>query len=126
MVSQEPSSSQTELTQIEAETLIKISAKPDANLVATFKALASEEEALEQSSHRIAVIYREMAVPSESDLASARELKSHYQRLAEEEERAASVAKRMAAYHARLAALVQSPQDATKTKSLLADQGYRR
>ena len=45
--------------------------------------LTSQEEVLQQSHHTMAVIYREMAVATESDSASVRDLKHHYERLAE-------------------------------------------
>jgi hypothetical protein len=125
MVSQEQPTTEPKLTQSEAETLITL-AKPKADWVTTFKALASEEEALEQSSRRIAAIYREMAVPSKSDSASAREQKHQYERLAENEESSASSAKRMAKYHARLAVLIEHSPDAEKTRNLLQDKAYRR
>lgn len=126
MVPQERPAREPKLTQSEAEPLTKTLAKPATDWVATFKALASEEEALEQSSRRMAAIYREMAVPSKSDSASARELKHQYERLAENEESSASSAKRMAKYHAHLAVLIEHSPDVEKTRSLLGDSAYRR
>jgi hypothetical protein len=81
---------------------------------------------LEQSCRRIVAIYREMAAPSESDSASVRELKSKYERLADNEEKAALAAQRMATHYSRLAVLIQQSPDATKTRSLLGDSAYRR
>jgi septal ring factor EnvC (AmiA/AmiB activator) len=85
------------------------------------KELASHEQAVQQSCRRIAAIYREMAVPSESDSAAVRKLKRQYERFAENEEKAAATAQRMAAYHARLAALMHRSPDVTKNSSLLLD-----
>jgi hypothetical protein len=112
MVAQDPLASEPKLTQSEAEFLVMD--------------LASQEEALEQSCHRIAAIYREMAVPAESDSSSLRQLKHQYEHLAENEDRAASAAKRMATHYGRLAALIHNSPDATKSRSLLGDSAYRR
>ena len=112
MVSEEPFTSEPKLSQSEAESLVKN--------------LAAQEEELEQSCRRIAATYREMAAPSPSDTASMRELKRHYERLADNEERAAAAAKRMATYHVRLAVLISHSSDVTKTRNLLGDAAYRR
>jgi hypothetical protein len=112
MLAQEPPNSEPKLTQGEAESLLK--------------ELASQEEALEQSCHRSALIYREMAVSSESDSASTRQLKHQYEQLAENQERAASAAKRIASYHARLAVLIRQSSDSAKTRNILGDSAYRR
>jgi hypothetical protein len=112
MVSQTLPTNLPTLTQSEAVSLIKD--------------LASHEEAWEQSCRRIAAIYREMAVPVEADSAALRELKHHYERLAEDEERAAATAaERMAAYHAKLTALIRRSPDPPKHANL-GDSAYRR
>jgi len=111
-VSQELPINASTLTQSEAVSLIKD--------------LASHEEAWEQSCRRIAAIYREMAIPLDSDSAALSELKRHYERLAEhEEEAAATAAERMATYRAKLNALIRHSPDTTKHVNL-GDSAYRR
>ena len=112
MVSQEAPINVSTLTQSEAVSLIKD--------------LASHEEAWEQSCRRLAVIYREMAITLDSDSAALRELKRHYERLAEHEEKAAATAaERMGTYKARLTALTRHSPDTAKHVNL-GDSAYRR
>lgn len=111
MISQERPGSQPKPAQSEAESLNKV--------------LTSQEEDLEQAHHRIAAIYREMAVISESDSASLRELKLQYARLAKEEESAALAAKTMAAYHTQLAAFLSRSAELTKHERY-DDAAFRR
>jgi methyl-accepting chemotaxis protein len=112
LVAQEPLDIQPKLSQSEAQSLIKD--------------LAAQELEIEQSHHRVAAIYREMAAPAESDSASTRETKRQYERLAENEEKAAATAKKLAARYARLAAVMHDAPDATKSRSLWSDSAYRR
>ena len=109
---QEPLSIQPKLSQSGAESLIKD--------------LAVQELELEQSFHRVAAIYREMAAPAESDSASTRETKRQYERLAENEEKAAATAKKLAARYTSLAAVIHAAPDATRTRSMWSDSAYRR
>jgi hypothetical protein len=81
--------------------------------------LTSQEAALQQSHHTMAVIYREMAVANESDSASVRDLKRHYERLAENEEKAAAA-------HARLATFISQAAPATQRRSVIQDSAYRK
>jgi len=82
------------------------------------KAPGSPQQELEQLYHRIAAIYREMAVISQSDPGPIRDLKRQYAQLAEAEDRAAS-------YHAQLDALVR--QAAAKPKQVnYGDSAFRR
>jgi hypothetical protein len=81
--------------------------------------LTSQEAALEQSHHTMAVIYREMAVANESDSVSVRDLKRHYERLAENEEKAAAA-------HAQLATLISEAAPATQRRNVLQDSAYRK
>jgi len=65
-------------------------------------------------------------VATEADSAAVRELKSHYERLAEHEEAAAATAaERMATYRAKLTALMRHSPDTTKHVNL-GDSAYRR
>jgi len=80
---------------------------------------SEQEETLEQSHHTMAVIYREMAVANESDSASVRDLKRHYERLAENEEKAAAA-------HAQLATFISQAALATQRRSVIQDSAYRK
>lgn len=111
LLSQEPPVSQPKPAQTQAQSATK--------------GLSSPEEALEQLSRRIAAIYREMAVISESDPVPVRELKRQYGRLAEHEESAALAAKMMATYHAQLVALIRQSADVTK-RVKFGDPAYRK
>jgi len=71
-----------------------------------FRDLAAREQALAKSYDRIAKVYKDKTLPSGLDPALAREMKNQYRRLAETEKRAAEAAATVAAYHARLAELV--------------------
>jgi len=81
--------------------------------------LTSQEEVLQQSHHTMAVIYREMAVANESDSASVRDLKHHYERLAENEENAAAA-------HAQLATFISQAATSTQRRTVLQDSAYRK
>jgi hypothetical protein len=83
-----------------------------------------QEEALEQSHHTMAAIYREMAAIAESDSASMRELKRgdlkrQYERLAENEEKAAAA-------HAQLATFMSQAAPATQQRNVIQDSAYRK
>jgi hypothetical protein len=113
MVSETPSFAQPKVAQSAQESL--------------YSALASQEQALEQSCRRIAAVYREMAVASDSDSPSVRELKSQYASLAEGEEQAAVSAGKMAAYHTQLATLLHQSAVAPKTSRVeFTSSAYRR
>jgi len=84
---------------------------------------ASPEEVLEQLSHRIAAIYREMAVVSPTDSDAVRDLKRRFSELADNEEKVAAAAKAMAGYHAQLAA-AQKP--APERHANYGDSAFRR
>jgi len=81
--------------------------------------LTSQEEVLQQSHHTMAVIYREMAVANESDSASVRDLKRHYERLAENEEKASAA-------HAQLATSISQAAPTTQRRTVLQDSAYRK
>lgn len=68
----------------------------------TIKDLTSPEQAWAQSCRQMASIYREMAVPAESDTLQIREMKRQYERLAESAKSAAGAAEKMAADRALL------------------------
>lgn len=88
----------------------------------------SPEEILEQTLHRIAAAYREMAVISPSDSPAVRDLRNQLARLAEEQDKAASAAKAMAAYHAELLALIRQSVTVSKTptRANYGDSGFRK
>jgi hypothetical protein len=100
--------------------------QPDTTPERVNRDLISEEQALEQSRRSIAAIYREMAVPRESDSAQVREQKHQYERLAENEEKAALAAKKLVAYHARLAALLSQAAPAAQHRNVTEDSAYRK
>jgi hypothetical protein len=81
--------------------------------------LTSQEEVLQQSHHTMAVIFREMAVANESDSASVRDLKRHYERLAENEEKASAA-------HAQLATSISQAAPTTQRRTVLQDSAYRK
>jgi hypothetical protein len=112
MISQEPSAGAPKAAPTAAESLVKD--------------LASQARAWEQSCRQLAAIYREMAVPSESDSPSARELKLQYQRLAENQDRAAAAAGKMASYHTQLAGLTERPPVAPSPRNVYADSAFKR
>lgn len=87
--------------------------------------LDSPEAMLEQLYHRIAAIHRDMAVTSDADPASLREMKLNYARLAQEEESAAVAARSMAAYHAQLVALMRRSVEVPKHERY-GDAAFRR
>lgn len=68
----------------------------------TISDLTSQEQAWAQACRRVAAIYREMAVPADSDSPQIREMKRQYGLLADSEESAAVAAEKMAADHLRL------------------------
>lgn len=109
MISQEPPAGAPNAKQSDAESLVK--------------ELVSQEQALVQARRELAVTYREMAKPSESDSEAAHEMKSRYQRLAECEEKAAAATEKMATYHAQLALLLPSSQNAAPHRSVLGGCG---
>lgn len=111
MLSQNPPVNQPKPVQTGAESLNK--------------ELIAQEEALAQSHRGMAAIYREMAVPAESDAAPIRDLKRQYARLAENEEKAALAAQKLATRHVQLAALIErSPEVPAHVN--YADPAFRR
>ena len=80
---------------------------------------SEQEEALHQSHHTMALIYRQMAVANESDSASMRDLKRQYERLAESEEKAAAA-------HERLATFTSKTAPAPQRRNVIQDSAYRK
>jgi hypothetical protein len=96
------------------------------HLAQYFRDLASQEQALAKSYERIAKIYKEKTLPPGLDAALAREMKNQYRRLADTEKRAAEAAVAVAAYHARLAELVERLPIETAKPANPQDSAFRR
>jgi hypothetical protein len=91
-----------------------------------FRDLAAQEQGLAKSYDRMAKIYKDRTPPPGLDPASARELKKQYRRLAETEKRAAEAAADVAAYHARMADLVDHVPVAAAKQPNPQDAAFRR
>jgi hypothetical protein len=111
VAAQEPAAGNPKVPQSPHQSLATTANAPEEHLslAAYFRELASQEQALAKSYDRIARIYEEKALPSGLDAAVAREMKNQLRRLAETEKKAAQAASNLAAYHARLAELVDHP-----------------
>jgi hypothetical protein len=100
--------------------------KEHLRLAGYFRDLAAQEQALAKSYDRIAKIYKDKILPPGLDPALAREMKNQYRRLAATEKRAAEAATTVAAYHARLAELVDRLPVAAAKQANPQDSAFRR
>jgi hypothetical protein len=91
-----------------------------------FRDLAAQEQALAKSYDRIAKIYKDRTLPPGLDPASAREMKNQYRHLAETGKKAAEAAATIAAYHVRLADLVERLPVAPGKQANPQDSAFRR
>jgi hypothetical protein len=96
------------------------------HLAQYFRDLAAQEQALAKSYERIAKTFKDRTLPSALDAAAAREIKKQYRRLADTEKRAAEAAAAVAAYHARLAELVEHLPVETAKPANPQDTAFRR
>ena len=96
------------------------------DLAEYFRDLAAREQALAKSYEQIAKIYKAKLSPAGLDAAAAREIRNQYKRLAETEKMAAEAATTAAAYHARLAVLVERLPAETAKHANPQDAAFRR
>lgn len=90
-----------------------------------FRDLAAQEQALAKSYDQIAKTYKAKAVPTGLDPAAARQVLNQFRNLAATERKAAQAAADVAAYHDRLATLVESLPAAPKPANP-QDSAFRR
>jgi len=95
------------------------------HLAEYFRDLAAREQALAKSYEQIAKLYKAKLSPAGLDAAAAREIRNQYKRLVETEKMAAEAAT-TAAYHARLAVLVERLPEETAKHANPQDAAFRR